>query len=80
MGEMKRIILMSGGDWHDASFDCLIIHEKVDLKKEKAKWQEWYDNKYFPKMKIKYLSFSEWLIKKKIAKEDSIERIHEEEL
>lgn len=89
MKENKKIIaVMSGGDWSDASVDHLVLLvDDVDLKIEKQSHKNWYELEYLPRLKAGgnpiYHTFTEWLIKKGIArkvKKNELEEILEDDL
>lgn len=38
----------SGGDWHDASAEYLVLPDGMNLEEEKKLWNEWYRREYCP--------------------------------
>ena len=61
---MPKIIAIHGGDdWFDASANYVILPEGMDIQHEYEKYQDWYKNEYSLSRKLKYMTFTEWLIK-----------------
>ena len=58
---MGRIVaILGGGDWVDASVEHLVIPDGMDLEKEKAAYDKWYRDEYYPG-KSEYVNFAGWL-------------------
>lgn len=36
----------SGGDWHDASAEYLVLPDGMNLEDEKKLWEKWYRDEY----------------------------------
>lgn len=70
--EIKILAVYSGGDWTDSSCNHLVLLKDIDLDKERENHNNWYENKYLPRLRKDldpiYYTFSEWLIKKGFAR------------
>jgi hypothetical protein len=77
---MKPILILGGGDWCDASADILDVPDNANLEELKLEYAKWYNDWANQLMKNEdYLSFKDWLIKKKDCKEnESIETIRDD--
>jgi hypothetical protein len=65
----RQVAILSGGDWYDASVEHLTIPDDMDLKDQKAAYDQWYRNEYCPSgtpggphaLQLQYLTFVDWL-------------------
>lgn len=78
----KILAIYGGCDWYDASVEHLVIPNgtEIDVKEEKAKYDRWYEEIYCNRASsadVKYITFSEWLVRetkvRKATEEDIIE-------
>ena len=61
----KRLAIIGGGDWYDASFDLLNLPDDVDLRTVEDEYKQWKKENWSPGNYIghegKYINFPEWL-------------------
>ena len=76
---MRRIALLSGGDWADASVLFFDIPQGMDLKYMKGLWDDWYIKEY-GKEGVDYQSFESFLLDNGATYNNDIEEHHEDEL
>lgn len=61
----KITAIEGGGDWADASVEYLVLPDWMDIAKEHAAYNEWYNNSYCSdRIHHKYKSFCKWLLER----------------
>lgn len=75
---MKTIVITSGADWYDASFDILNIPDGFDIKAAGKDYSEWRRN--WRRGEMEFLSFVEWLKAKRGCTPSNIEVFDVDEL
>lgn len=69
----RIVCITSGGDWADASFENLVVHQDLDLAKAKQDWRRWYAKYVSGRTKSEYITFTEWLKRNHGATDAGIE-------